>query len=557
MAKKPKHTAEQYADDVISGKILAGQWIVKACKRHKADLKNGSKRGLYFDEAAGQHAIDFFGFLHHSKGEWAGKVFELSHWQEFIIWVLFGWMRADGLRRFRTAYNEVPRKNGKSTFAAGIGLYLFFADNEPGAEVYTAATKKDQAKITHSESERMVKASPMLRGRIGIFRDNLHIVNTASKFEPLGADADTLDGLNIHGAVLDELHAHKNRALYDVIETATGARRQPLLFSITTAGHNRHSVCWEQRDYATKILDNIIEDDTFFAYIACIDDGDDWTDPKIWAKANPNWMISVKPDDIERKCTKAKSIITAQNAFRRLHLDEWTEQEVRWLDLIAWDKCTAPANPDALKGRRCFLGMDLSTKIDLSALALLFPPDLPAGDWKALFKFYVPEENIRERVQRDRVPYDIWVKQGYITATPGSVIDYDFIKHDIIDWAKFYNIQEIAFDPWNATYLSVQLAEEGFNLVEMRQGHRTMAEPSKELEALVKSGRFSHGANPVMRWMASNVTVRMDSNDNYMPDKAKSTERIDGIVASLMALGRGIVSTKHESVYSSRGIMTL
>jgi len=549
------HTAEQYVEDVLSGKILAGEYIIQACQRHKDDIATGHERGIVHDPESAQHAIDFFQFLHHSKGEWAGEVFELSPWQEFILWSLFGWKREDGLRRFRTAYVEVPRKNGKSTFASGIGLYMFFADGEPGAEVYTAATKRDQARITHGEAERMVKASPMLKSRIGIVRDNLHVVDTASKFMPLGADADTMDGLNVHGAILVEVHAMKNRLVVDVMETATGARRQPLIFEITTAGHDRLSVCWEHHDYVIKILEGSLQDDTFFGYIAAIDEDDDWTDPAVWAKANPNWGISAKADDIERKATKAKEIITAQNNFLRLHLNVWTEQETRWLDMLKWNECPTNSSLAILRGKRCFVGLDLSTKIDMTAAAFLVPPAESKGIWHLLMKYYMPKDNIRDRVNRDRIPYDAWVQQGYVSATPGNVIDYNYIRQDIAKMAEELNIHEIGFDPWNATQTGVQLQEDGFQVVEMRQGHKTMAEPTKELEALVKSARLDHGGCPVLRWMASNVVVREDSNLNFMPDKSKSSEKIDGIVALLMALGRAIITIESESVYSTQGIM--
>jgi phage terminase large subunit-like protein len=556
-AKAKPHPAHQYALDVNAGRLLCNRLIKLACRRYTNDLKTGKKRGLYFDKAAAQHALDFFGFLRHSKGEWAGEPFVLSPWQQFIVYNLFGWMRQDGTRRFRIAYDEVPRKNGKTTLAAGIELYLFFADGEPGAEVYTAATKRDQARIAHSEAERMVTASPALSKRIGIVRDNMHVIGTASKCEPLGADADTMDGLNVHGAVMDELHAHKNRKMYDVMETATGSRRQPLIFIITTAGHDRHSICWELHDYGIKILEGVIEDDTFFVFIAGVDEDDDWTDPKIWEKANPNWGISCKPDDVARLAKKAMEMPAAQNAFRRLRLDEWTEQEVRWLNIIDWDKCDKPVEPRELLGRECWGGLDLSTKIDLTALVLLFPPLDEDDDYKVIWRFFIPGDNVQQRVKRDRVPYDVWIKQGFIIATDGNVIDYEYIRNEIAELSQSYAIQEIGFDPWNATQTALQLQDDGFNMVEMRQGIRTMAEPTKELEALVKSRRFSHGGNPVARWNASNVTVRTDANENYMPDKSKSTERIDGIVAALIALGRVIVNVDPSSVYNKRGLFTL
>jgi phage terminase large subunit-like protein len=320
-----------YARRVLTGKILAGNLVRLACQRHLDDLQSGPARGLRFNKPAALHAIDFFPLLQHSQGEWAGAPFTLQPWQMFLIGTLFGWKRADGARRFRTAYNEVARKNGKSTLSAGVGLYLFDGDDEPGAQVFTAATKRDQARIVHSEAVRMVKASPALRSHIRVFKDNLSIEATASKYEPLGADSDTMDGLNVHGAIIDELHAHKNSGIVDILETARGARRQPLIFEITTAGYDRHSICWQHRDYSEKVLRGILNDDAWFAYIACLDAGDRWDDERVWPKANPNYGISCKPEIMRDMARRAAELPRAQNAFRQKHLDEWTEQAERWI----------------------------------------------------------------------------------------------------------------------------------------------------------------------------------------------------------------------------------
>ena len=356
--KGKQNSAKQYIDDVLSGRVVVGQRVRQAVERHVGDLRSAKDRGLRFDPKAAERVLKFFGFLHHSKGEWAGRPFVLSPWQVFILWVVFGWKRADGTRRFRTAYIEIGRKNGKSTLAAGVALYLFAADQEPGAEVYTAATKRDQARIVHSEAIRMVQSSPGLQRFIDIFKDNLSMLRTNSKYEPLGADADTMDGLNVHGAIIDELHAHKTRNLWDVLETATGARRQPLIFAITTAGFDRQSLCWQQHDYAEKVLDRIVSDDTHFAFVAALDSEDDWTDRAAWIKANPNLGVSVKPESLEEQCVKAESLPSAQNAFRRLRLNQWTEQSERWIDLAVWDEGAIAVDPEALRRRRCFGGLD-------------------------------------------------------------------------------------------------------------------------------------------------------------------------------------------------------
>lgn len=546
----------RYANAVIKGDIPAGKYIRLAAQRHLNDLKEGKKRGIYFDVDAAQHALDFYQFLKHSKGKWAGQSFELSPWQEFIVGSVFGWKREDGYRRFRTAYNEIPRKNGKSTLSSGVGLYLLAADGEAGAEVYAAATKREQAKIVFSEASRMVKASPELRKVIGVFAHNLHIQATASKLEPLGADADTMDGLNVHGAIIDELHAHKTRAVVDVMETATGARTQPLQFEITTAGYNRNSVCWEHRLYTTQILEGFVEDDTWFGFIACIDEGDDWKDPNVWYKANPNLGISVYLDDLKRKADKAKQLPAAQNAFRRLHLNQWTEQAERWLDIEAWDECGNPVDIEELAGRSCYGGLDLASTTDVAALVWLFPPEQEDEKWKIVTRFWVPKESIKKRSEKDKVPYDVWAKQGLLEATDGNVVNYNVIEKRILEDCARFTVLELAYDRWNATQIITNLDDEGVNVIGFGQGFQSMSAPTKELEKLVISKELAHGGHPILRWMAGNVAVKQDPAGNLKPAKDKSTEKIDGIVALIMALGRAIVQEgEGPSIYESRGIL--
>jgi phage terminase large subunit-like protein len=554
MAKrKSDHPTTDYAKKVVAGKIPAGELLKFACQRHIDDLKHGKKRsGIYFDEAAADHAINFFGFLKHSKGEWAGRVFELEPWQIFIVGSLFGWMRSDGLRRFRTAYNEVPRKNGKSTLAPGIALYLMLADGEEGAEVYSVATKKDQAKIVWTEGKRMVQSSEDLREFVDVFSNNISVEDTNSKFEPLGADENTLDGLNPHGVISDELHAHKTRGVVDVMETATGARREPLTFEITTAGYNRHSICYEHHEYSKKVLQGIVVDDSWFAFICSIDKDDDWTDPAVWAKANPNYNVSVKPDDLARTCDKAKQMPAAQNAFKRLRLNVWTEQADRWLDMSLWDSCKGRVYPDLLKGETCYGGLDLASREDIAALALFFPEICAL-----ICRFWVPEETVNRRSKNSDIPYDLWVKKGHLKATEGDVIDFDVIRNDIKELYENYNIEELAYDRWNATQLTTQLEGDGLTMVPFGQGFASMSAPTKSLSAYVRSKELCHGGNPVLRWMASNVAVRQDPAGNLKPDKSKSNEKIDGIVASVMAIGRAELHGTNRSIYEDRGLLIL
>jgi phage terminase large subunit-like protein len=551
VAKKPTKAAEialRYAESVSAGDLPACRWTRLACERHLRDLDDGEARGLSFDPAGAAHAVDFFDFLKHSKGEWAGQTFRPSPWQVFLVASLFGWKREDGFRRFRIAYIEVPRKSGKSTLAAGVGLYLFFADGEPGAEVYTAATKRDQARITHGEATRMVRSSAALKRHIGIYRDNLHVLATASKFEPLGADADFMDGLNPHGVIVDELHAHRTREVWDVLETATSARRQPLMFAITTAGYDRESICWELHEYAVKVLDGVIEDDTFFAFVSAGDEGDDWSAEEVWAKANPALGVSVKLDDLRRKAAKAKETPAAQNAFRRLHLCEWTQQEERWLDLEDWNACAFPVDPEALRGRRCFAGLDLSSTTDLSALVLYFPRD--DGLSEVLPYFWMPGDNIVKRMRRDRVPFTVWAEEGWIDLTEGNIVDYAAIRAKVHELAETYEIAEIAYDRWNATGLITQLADDGLTVTPFGQGFASMSAPTKELEKLVLGHLIAHGGHPVLRWNIANVMVRQDPAGNYKIDKAKSRDRVDGAVALAMAIGRAMVTpSESRSIY--------
>jgi len=550
--------ADQYIADVIGGKQIACHWVIAAAQRHMNDLAQGAARGLRFDRVAAERMLKFFSILKHSKGEWAGQPIRLEPWQQFMLWMLFGWKRADGTRRFRTAYIEVARKNGKSTIGAGVGLYLFSADGEPGAEVYSAATKRDQARITHSEATRMVRSSPMLRKRVRTFKDNLNIEGTASKYEPLGADADTMDGLNVHAAIIDEVHAHKTRETWDVLDTATGARRQPLLFGITTAGFDRQSLCWQLNEYSKKILDGIIEDDSFFGLIYTLDETDDWQDEACWIKANPNLGVSKKLDDLRRKAERAKQMPAALNSFLRLELNVWTQSEIKWMNMEHWRKCgNLLVDLDALKGRKCYAGLDLSSTIDVTAFVLVFPPAQDGESYRVLPRLWIPDENMKKRVHDDRVPYDVWQRAGYLVATPGNVIDYDFIFMQVLQDSKMFDLQEIAFDRWGAARVVQVLMNMGLTCVEFGQGFASMSPPMKEVERLVLAHQIEHPNNPVLTWMADNLVAAEDPAGNIKPDKHRSREKIDGMVAMMMGLDRAMRRVKPMSVYEERGLRTL
>jgi phage terminase large subunit-like protein len=533
-----------------------GKYERLAYDRHERDLalsqgRGGHPKGFYFDAAAGERAIQFVeGFCRHFEGEWAGQPLILEEWQRFVFRCVFGWKRPDGTRRFRISYQEVPRKNGKSTEAAGVANFLTFGDQEPGAQVFSTATKEDQAKIVWGAARSMVKMSPELK-RFATLRQKAIVCDElSSSYKPLGSDSDTLDGLNPHGHICDELHAHKDRKMWDVMITAMGARRQPMTFVITTAGiYEAESIGWQQHDHAVKVLDGVVEDDEFFAIIFAADEEDDWADPVTWAKANPNYGVSVKPDYLRQLSHTASIQPSFLNTFLRLHLNRWTQQRNRWIPIERWNECDSDCSPaeyrareESLVGAECFGAFDLSTKLDITALVLAFP-----DTWDLLCRFFVPAENVQERVRRDRVPYDAWIRDGWLIATPGNVIDYSWIRAEAALLASRYNVREWAFDPWSATETATTLqGEEGFAMVEFGQGFRSMSEPSKKFEELIVAKVLRHAGHPVLRWMVSNVAHRTDPAGNIKPDKAASADRIDGVVASIMAIGRGIVAPVEE-----------
>jgi len=563
--KKPSQSDQvtAYANAVVKKKTPACNYVIAAGKRHIADVKRSKRKefAFKFDSALAARAIGFFALLKLTKGrQFRGKPFILEPWQAFIVGSIFGWVdKATGYRRYRYAYVEVPRKNGKSELAAGIGLLLAFFDEEMGAEVYSAATKRDQAKIVWDVAKDMVRQSPHLTGRIKSFKLNMNMPQTNSKFEPLGADHSTMDGLNIHGVVIDELHAHKDRRMVDVLETATSARVQPLIFEITTAGElDLESVCWKHREYSTRVLDGIMDDHGsrgWFAYIATIDEGDRWDNEKVWIKANPNVGVSKSLEQIRLECDKAKEMPSDENKFRRYHLDEWTKQSTRWINLDVWTECGHKYKEKSLEGKRCWAGLDLASTRDVNALALVFPDD----GYKVLPYFWVPAENVRPRVRRDRVRYDTWIEQGHLMTTAGTVTNYNDIHTYLNGLKRRFDIRQLAIDEWNATHLAVQLEDDGWDVVLMKQNMHHMAGPTKELERLIMQRKMGHNFNPVLTWMFDNVAIRRDSEDNIKVDREHSREKVDGIVAIVMALGVFIKQSqaKARSIYDERGVLSL
>lgn len=546
-----------YASAVVEGREPSGDLLRAACERHLRDLERAASGWAYtFDVAAAERMFKFFSALPHYKGEWLGSTITLEPFQAFIVGSLFGWRsRETGLRRFRQAYLEQPRGQGKSTLAAGVGLWLGFFDREPGAEVYCAATMRPQAKITWEAARQMVLRSGLKR-RIEARVGNLHEVATASKMVPLGADADTLDGLRPNGVILDEIHAMKSSAMIDVLSTATGPRRQPLIFEITTAGVGQIGPCWQHHEYSSKVVRGVVEDDQWFGCIIAADRDDDWRDPAVWRKANPNLGVSVKLDDLERKCRQAQHMPSFEPEFRRLHLGQWVQQAEKYLSLIKWDlpENAAPIDRAALAKMPCVLGLDVSSKFDITAVVALF--GRPDGGYIVVPEFFAPESIVSES-RRALVPLDTWRRQGVLRITPGDVIDQEAIKALIVDLSREFRVQEVAFDGWNATQLAIDLEAHGLTVVEVRQGFKTLSEPTKELSALVSQGKLQHGGHPVLRWMADNLVVRTDVNGNVAPDKKNAADKIDGIVALIMALSRRGLLKGRTGGPRERGILVL
>jgi phage terminase large subunit-like protein len=482
----------------------------------------------------GVDAVNFFTkHLRHTQGELGGRPFVLEPWQASYIGRLFGTLRPDGMRQYRTSLLAIPRKNGKSTLCAGIAIKLLF-DGEPGAQIFSCGADREQARLVFEMAKACVEMSPSLRSRLKVYRNSIVREDTHSFYKALSAEAFTKHGLNAHGVIFDELHAQPNRELADVMQTSMGARRQPLMVYITTAGYDRKSVCWEIWKYAEAVQSGAVKDDTFLPAIYAADTKDDWKDEATWRKANPNLGISIKADFLRTECARAVEMPAYENTFRQLYMNQWTEQDRRWLRMDHWAQGNVPC-PVSLAGRECWAGLDLATTYDTTALVLLFP--LEDGTYWVEPHFWIPSTNMHARVRRDKVPYDVWHKQGHLHVTEGNVTDYDRVRVDINDLANKYQIRGIAIDRWNATQLATQLQGDGRNVIGFGQGYGSMSAPAKRTEALCVAGKLLHGGHPVLTWQAGNVAIQSDYAQNIKPSKAKSTERIDGIVSLVMALG--------------------
>lgn len=543
--------AQDYARGVSLGEISTCKWTKLAVDRQLADRAKPVSDAWpwVFSEDLASRPCEFLELLPHIKGKWARdrKLIELDAWQCFIVTTVFGWVhRSTGLRRFREAYIEVPRKNAKSTLSSGIALYMLSADGEHGAEVYSAATTRDQARIVFDDAKAMAERTPGLRTHLGvaILTHSITVAHTSSKFSPLAAEASTQDGLNVHCAVIDELHAQKKRDLYDVIDTARGAREQSLLWLITTAGTDRSGICYERRTHITKVLDRVIDDPTMFGIIYSIDDNDDPFAPSSWAKANPNWLVSVLLDDMEAAARKAAAMPSALSNFLTKRLNVWVNGESPWMDMRAWERCADPTlQLSDFAGEVCYMGLDLAQKKDFAALCLVFK----RGDvWYVFTRLYLNELAVQES---GNAHLSGWARSGYVQVTDGDITDFDVLADDLRRYCKDFDVQEIAFDPALSMYFAGKLIEEGLPLVEIAQRAMFFTPPLIQVENLVLEKKLKFDGNPVMTWMVSNLVVKVSKfNELRSPTKERPENKIDGPMAMLMALGRAMAMSESNDI---------
>jgi phage terminase large subunit-like protein len=547
-AKKPLTPlarALRYAEQVVDGRIPVCRFVQQACERQLRDLSR--RRFPYtFDPLAAERVCRFAELLPHIKGPKAGQPIELAPWQAFILTTTFGWVRNDtGKRRFRRVYIEVPRGNGKTTMSDAPALYMLTADGEGGAEVYSAARTRDQAKIAFWTAQEMARRSRDFRRSLGVevLAHRIVQARSASFFEAVSADADSLEGKNVHFGLIDEFHAHRSRDVYDAIETGAGKRDQSMLWAITTAGSDTLGICYEHRSYVRNILDGSIKDENYFGVIYTVDDGDEWTAEDTWRKANLNYGISVEPEHLAMQCRKAMQSPASQAAFLTKHLDVWIQADQALFDMTAWSRCAQPRlSIHQFNGKRCIIAVDLATKTDIAAVILLFDN---GGKLIPFGRFYVPEAALAGSY---RAVYGAWADAGHLTVTPGDVIDFGQIETDLLQAATQFEVSEIAYDPWQATQLATRLQSQGAKVIEFRQTVANFSEPTKQLDALMRSGKIQHDGNPVLGWMLGNVVGHYDAKENVYPRKERPENRIDGAIALIMAIGRHLVFEEQPTI---------
>lgn len=577
----------QYAIDVTAGKIVAGPYVRQACKRHIADLGHQKETGLEYREEIANRAVEFFAeVLTVEQGEEVAP-FLLEPFQRFIVGSLFGWYNADGTRRFKTAYIEIGKGNGKTPLAAGIGHYGLVADGCMSPEIYCAATMMDQAKIAWNDAKVMAQRSPALSDALEVGANAIRYPENNGVFRAVSSEHKGLDGKRVHMALIDEVHEHPTPMVCDKMKKGTKKDLNALIVEITNSGYDLESVCYKHHEYSLGVLDGMIQDNAWFGYVCALDEKDDWmNDESCWIKTNPGLGTILPIQYLRKEVNEAKGMPSQRNIAARLNFCVWTQQHEIWIPIEKWEDNDGRYTDDSLLGEPVWVGMDLSDKLDLSVVVGVFkrpiadksieikvgarenPSDLKSAeieksinidfaiDIKALF--FIPEETMYAREKEDRIPYSKWVEDGYVIATPGTVIDYDFIFQTICDWSRAYSIQQIGYDPRGATQLAVQLAKEGFEMVELTQGYNNMSEPSQIFEALIYANRVRHNGNPVLRWNVQNAAVK-PSKDNRMiiPYKTHRTKRIDGVTGVVMALGRAMVSEPEGFTLPSYATVTM
>lgn len=528
----------RYARGVLSGRISACSLVKKACERQLDDLdRYGDGKRFIYDAEAGDRICWFIEHLTHVKGELAGQEIKLEPWQVFILHTTFSWKTTEGIRRFRRVYIEVPRGNGKSSLSSGVALFCLCGDREPGAEVYSFATTRDQAKIVFGDAKEMARQNPKLKRAfdLQVLATSLYVPKTNSYFQAKSAEGSTLDGLNTHLAVIDELHAHKTRAVYDVVETSLGKRRNSLMWVITTAGFDTAGICYEVRSFVKQILNKEAQDESQFGIIYGLDEGDDWTSEEALQKANPNWGVSVRPEIITSLQAKAIARPSAANNFKTKHLDVWCSAASSWMDMPAWNLCRRSIALSDFEGFDCYMGLDLGAKNDLTAKVLVFPVEENGRlNYYVFGTYYAPRAAL---LKSGNSQYDGWETLGYLKVTEGAVTDFNQIEADILEDCSRFRVKSVAYDPWQATQLAARLSDNDVPMVEYRNTVQNMSDPMKWLEALVQDKRLIHEGDPALTWMMGNVVAKRDFKDNVFPRKEVYENKIDGAVALIMALG--------------------
>lgn len=550
-----------YAEQVVSGKIIAGNHVKLACKRHLNDLeKQGTEKFPYvFNQEKAEHIISFFLYLKHIEGPYAGKPIELADFQCFILGSIFGWVHKEtGFRRFRKAYVQMARKQGKSMLLAGTGLYMMVAEKpkEIGGQIFATATKKDQAKIVFEAAQQMARMSLDLLQRLKVMRDGIFNKSINSRFVPLAKDTKSLDGFNPYLGILDEYHAHPTSEMYDVLVSGMGQRDQPLLFGITTAGFDINAPCFKEYNYCTKILEGFMENDRYFIYIAQLDKDDNYKDESTWIKANP--ILTTTPKVYEFIREELKEALENPDKMRNFLtkiLNVWIDQkENGFLSLEKWKACYEPDWPD-LSGRKCYIGIDLSSDIDLTSVAFEFLIE------DVLFVYshsFIPEDTLETKRKTDKVPYDAWVKEGWLTAVPGPTIDDDVVEKYIIEKSKEmgWKIKEICYDKWSARQLVNDMEKLNYKMVEIPQITKYMNASTKDFRALVLKREVRHNNDPCLMWAIGNAVIKEDCNGNIMLDKSKAIERIDPVAAIMNAHYRAMTN-REKNIYGKRGMRSL